>query len=82
MGASRMNEKLLTTREAAAILNVSVAFLERDRWAGAQIPYITVGTRAVRYRPSELGRYLERQTTSRQQSERPAKGRQPSPLGR
>ena len=51
---------LLTTKEAAKLLNVSTAFLERDRWAGsrhgkgAQIPYVKVGARAVRYRLVDL----------------------------
>lgn len=54
-------ERLLTTKEAAPILGVSVAFLERDRWAGARIPYIQVGSRAVRYRESDLATYIESQ---------------------
>jgi excisionase family DNA binding protein len=54
-----MQEKLLTTQEAAPILGVSVAFLERDRWAGPQIPFIRVGSRAVRYRLSDLNGYIE-----------------------
>jgi excisionase family DNA binding protein len=53
-----MNQHLLTTREAAGYLGVSKAFLERDRWAGARIPFVRVGTRAVRYRPEDLDRYL------------------------
>ena len=44
-----MEKRLLTTTEAAAYLSVSKAFLERDRWAGAQIPFVRVGSRAVRY---------------------------------
>ena len=53
-------DRLLTTKEAAKLLNVSTAFLERDRWAGsrhgkgAQIPYVKVGARAVRYRLFDL----------------------------
>lgn len=47
-------ENLLTTKEAATILGVSVAFLERDRWAGATIPFVRVGSRAVRYRKDML----------------------------
>ena len=41
--------RLLTTREAARYLGMSPSFLERDRWAGAQIPYVRVGARSVRY---------------------------------
>lgn len=35
-------ENLLTSKEAAPILGVSVAFLERDRWAGARVPFIKI----------------------------------------
>lgn len=55
-------EKLLTTKEAARFLGVSEAFLERDRWAGARIPYVKVGSRAVRYRPQDLETYLKSRT--------------------
>ena len=54
-----MQDKLLTSKEAAPILGVSVAFLERDRWAGARVPYIKIGARAVRYRLSDLNAYIE-----------------------
>ena len=60
-------QTLLTTREAADYLGVSKAFLERDRWAGARIPFIKVGARAVRYRLADLNAYVEgqlRQSTS------------------
>lgn len=54
-----MENKLLTTKEAAKLLGVSKAFLERDRWAGARIPYVQVGTRAVRYELSTLQSYIQ-----------------------
>ena len=57
-----MDHFLLTTREAARFLGVSMAFLERDRWAGAKIPFVKVGSRAVRYRLSDLNDYLKAQT--------------------
>lgn len=53
-----MNQPLLTTKEAAKYLGLSKAFLERDRWAGASIPFLRVGARAVRYRVSDLERFL------------------------
>jgi excisionase family DNA binding protein len=53
-----MQDKLLTTKEAAPFLGVSEAFLERDRWAGARIPFIKIGSRAVRYRLSDLEAYI------------------------
>lgn len=55
-------EPLLTTKEAARFLGVSTAFLERDRWAGARIPFVRVGARAVRYRVAVLEAYISGQT--------------------
>ena len=57
-----MYDNLLTTKEAAPILGVSIAFLERDRWAGARIPYIQIGARAVRYRMCDLMSFIESRT--------------------
>ncbi|WP_417532237.1 helix-turn-helix transcriptional regulator [Marinobacter lipolyticus] len=54
-----ITDKLLNTKEAAQLLGVSKAFLERDRWAGARVPFIKVGSRAVRYRLSDLEGYIE-----------------------
>jgi predicted DNA-binding transcriptional regulator AlpA len=51
--------KLLTTPQAANVLGVSIAFLERDRWAGARVPFIKIGARAVRYRLQDLEHYIE-----------------------
>ena len=56
-----MNAKLLTTQEAADYLSVSKAFLERDRWAGARIPFIKIGARAVRYEQDALDDYIKKQ---------------------
>lgn len=56
-----MTNSLFNTREAAEYLGVSKAFLERDRWAGARIPFIKVGSRTVRYRLSDLEEYIEKQ---------------------
>ena len=53
-----MQAQLLTTKEASKFLGVSTAFLERDRWAGAKIPFIKIGSRAVRYRQSDLDAYI------------------------
>ena len=54
-----MQNKLLSTKEAAKLLGVSEAFLERDRWAGAQIPFIRIGARAVRYDPDVLNAFVQ-----------------------
>lgn len=56
-----MTNSLFNTKEAADYLGVSKAFLERDRWAGARIPFIKVGSRTVRYRLSDLNSYIEKQ---------------------
>ncbi len=56
-----MIDKLLNTQEAASLLGVSKAFLNRDRWAGARIPFIKVGSRAVRYQQSALESYIQSQ---------------------
>lgn len=54
-----MNSQLLSTPQAAIFLNVSIAFLERDRWAGARVPFVKVGSRAVRYRLDDLKNYID-----------------------
>ncbi|SEK98549.1 helix-turn-helix transcriptional regulator [Nitrosovibrio tenuis] len=53
------NTTLLNTSQAARYLGLSKAFLERDRWAGAKVPFIKIGSRAVRYRLQDLERYIE-----------------------
>lgn len=60
-----MQTPLLSTPQAAKFLNVSIAFLERDRWAGAKIPFVKVGSRAVRYRVEDLENHI---SSNRQQS--------------
>lgn len=57
-----MQTPLLTTKEAARLLGLSKSFLERDRWAGAKVPFIRVGSRSVRYRREDLDRYLASRT--------------------
>lgn len=56
-----MTTTLLNTVEAAQFLGVSKAFLERDRCYTARIPFVKVGSRAVRYRMSDLTGYIEKQ---------------------
>ena len=53
-----MQSKLINTQEAADYLGVSKAFLERDRWAGARIPFLKIGSRTVRYRQMDLDSYI------------------------
>lgn len=54
-----MQNRLLNTQQAAEFLGVSIAFLERDRWAGARVPFIKVGSRAVRYHLVDLETYIQ-----------------------
>ena len=57
--------KLLTTAQAAKRLSVSKAFLERDRWAGAKLPFVRIGTRTIRYREADLNAYIRKRTEGR-----------------
>ncbi len=57
-----MGNQLLTTKQAANYLGVSAAFLERDRWAGARIQFVKLGTRSIRYRQQDLDDFIEQQT--------------------
>lgn len=57
-----MQTQLLKTKQAAEYLGLSKAFLERDRWAGAKVPFIKIGDRAVRYRLEDLNAYIESRT--------------------
>ena len=56
-----MTKNLLTTSEASTYLSMGKAFLEWDHWAGARIPFIKMGSRAVRYRKSDLDEYIDKQ---------------------
>jgi predicted DNA-binding transcriptional regulator AlpA len=56
-----METRLLNTKQAAAFLTVSPAFLERDRWAGARIPFVKIGNRSIRYRVEDLEDFIDRQ---------------------
>ena len=57
-------QALLNTKQAANYLGVSSAFLERDRWAGAKIPFIKIGSRSIRYQMSTLNEFITQQTRS------------------
>jgi hypothetical protein len=63
-------QQLLTTRQAAQVLGMTEAFLERARWSGEPpIPFIKVSSRAIRYDPADLQSYLRsrvRTSTSEQ----------------
>lgn len=54
--------ELLTTRQAAELLQVRPATLEQWRWRGVCGPrYVAVG-RSIRYRRSDIDAYLESRT--------------------
>jgi len=53
-----MQTQLMNTIEAAAYLGVERTFLERDRWAGAKVPFVRLGTRTIRYRQSDLEAFV------------------------
>lgn len=69
-----MDKHLVCTKEAASYLGVSVAFLERDRWAGPTIPFVRVGSRAVRYRLADLDAYLDSRREGGRASAQEAQG--------
>ena len=58
---TQIQSPLLNTGQAATYLCVSKAFLERDRWAGARVPFVKIGSRSVRYRQVDLDAYIEKQ---------------------
>lgn len=43
----------------AALLDCSLATIERDRWAGTGIPFVKIG-RLVRYRKSDIKEWLNK----------------------
>lgn len=61
-----MTDKLLNSEQAAEVLGVSRAFLERDRWLAGQggtspvVPFLRVAPKVVRYRLSDLQAHLEK----------------------
>ncbi|KTD57887.1 hypothetical protein Lsha_2165 [Legionella shakespearei DSM 23087] len=57
---SAPNSTLFNQHTIAAVLNCSTQLLERNRWAGAGIPYIKIG-RKVLYRKSEVMDFLQQQ---------------------
>lgn len=55
------NETLLDERQAAYFLSCSVFSLQRQHRIGSPIPYVKIGRR-VKYRLSELEKYLQERT--------------------
>lgn len=52
------NTEILTAVEAAQVLGVTEGFLRNDRHSKGRIPFLKLGHRTVRYRRSDLERYL------------------------
>jgi excisionase family DNA binding protein len=57
-------EELLTEKELASLLKVSARTLRAWRDAGEGPPAIKIGRRAIRYRRSDVERWLEQQRES------------------
>lgn len=54
---------LMTTKQAAAYLNVKPGTLEQWRWYGNGPPFVKMG-RTVRYRLADLNEYIDSQIFS------------------
>ena len=53
-----MSKTIVTEKEAAPIVGMSVAWLQRKRWEGGGPPYVKYD-RAVRYRMEDLIAWVE-----------------------
>ena len=53
-----MSKTIITEKEAAPIVGMSVAWLQRKRWEGGGPPYVKYD-RAVRYRMEDLMAWIE-----------------------
>ena len=53
--------KLLKVRDAAEVLGISISTMN-NLYYGGEIPHVRVGRRSVRFKVSELERYVEKQT--------------------
>ncbi len=52
-----MSDNLVKEQDAATILGMSIAWLQRKRWEGGGPPYVKFD-RAVRYRESDLNAWI------------------------
>ena len=59
-GQDRFSDSVLTTKQLADLIGVSVRKLERDRQDGTGVPYIKLGRRVV-YSGADVEAYLEAQ---------------------
>lgn len=58
-----LTNNLIPERDAARILGLSIAWLQRKRWEGGGPPYIKIG-RAVRYDRDALLRWIDEHRVS------------------
>lgn len=65
---SAPDSALFNQQTLAAILNCSTQLLERNRWAGAGVPYLKIG-RKVLYRKSDILDFLQQQKIYRSTSD-------------
>ena len=59
----RNSDPLLTEKEAALYLNISPYWLQKQRCLGTGPLYVVIGSRAIRYRLSDLEAYVNRTTS-------------------
>jgi excisionase family DNA binding protein len=60
-------EQLLTEREAAPLLGVEAETLQKWRATGRHgLPFVKLGRKIVRYRPSDITKFIERNTVKPQ----------------
>ena len=67
MSSTSSLERLLHETEAARIFSLSPDWFSRHRWAGTGPSYIRIGGpkgRAVRYRESDLQKWMDRNTVT------------------
>ena len=68
MGGIEHDERLLTEKEVSKLLNISVDTLRawrRRKNKEKTVPYIKVGTKLVRYRPSDIDEFLNKNREKR-----------------
>ena len=56
------SDRMLTRTEAAMLLGIKAHTLATWAMTGKNIPFIKVGGKSVRYRESDIMRYIERRT--------------------
>jgi hypothetical protein len=65
---SAPDSALFNQKTIAAILSCSTQLLERNRWAGAGVPYLKIG-RKVLYRKTDVLHFIQQQKVYRSTSE-------------